>query len=627
MCGIAGILRPQNTSAEEREVRGMLHDIAHRGPDGSGTYVDRQVGLGHVRLSILDLTEAAAQPMASRDGRYVLTYNGEVFNFKHLRRRLEERGVSLKSTGDTEVLLELLAAFGPADVLPQIEGFFAFALWDRQEQTLLLARDRYGIKPLYLRREPDGTVRFASEMRPLLDGGLSPDPQAVAGALLGHGLVNGQPTMFRGIENMRPGHWVRFGAGEPATPVRFFDVIDYVDPSLHAELRTAPEPQVTDRLQQALEESIDYRLVSDAPVACLVSGGIDSSLIAKLAAGRTKNLGLFHADVQHNSERPWAEALARAVDLPLETVSMSNQDFLDNIPITTRHAEIPLIYHANSVPFFLVSRLVARRGFKVVLTGEGSDEFFLGYPMLAIRRYSRWIGNLGSAAQRGFHGLFPRGGKLLWARRGDDASTRLTQLIGRFAEQQMDTEFAAATTHVQGKRDRELTVEALHLLRGHLTTLLHRNDRLGMASGIESRFPFLGRSLAHLAVNLPAHYKIRVVKQFYNVRHPFHMDKWAVRHLASRILDKSLVRRPKKGFPIALANRVDIDAGLFRGGWVADWFGLDHGTVQNLPRLVDRGFLFSLLLLEVWGRVMCRNEPADQMREVLRGQVRLVGGA
>jgi asparagine synthase (glutamine-hydrolysing) len=626
MCGIAGILCPQNDRAEDREVRRMLDAIVHRGPDGSGTYVDRQVGLGHVRLSILDLTEAAAQPMASADGRYVLTYNGEVFNFRHLRRRLEERGLPLRSTGDTEVLLELLAAFGPADVLPQIEGFFAFALWDRQEQTLLLARDRYGIKPLYHRRDADGTVRFASELRPLLDSATPPDPQAVAGALLGRGLVGGETTMFRGVQSMRPGHWVRFASDGQPTSRKFFDVVDYVDAPLHDELRAAPQLQVTERLQQALEESIDFRLVSDAPVACLVSGGIDSSLIAKLAAGRTQNLGLFHADVQHNSERPWAEALARAVDLPLQTVSMSNQDFLDHIPITTRHAEIPLIYHANSVPFFLVSQMVGKQGFKVVLTGEGSDEFFLGYPMLAIRRYSRWVGNLGSSAQRAFHGVFPRGGKLLWPRRGDDSGTRLAQLVRRFEDEQLDAEFEPLVAHIHDRRDRELTLETLRLARGHLTTLLHRNDRLGMAASIESRFPFLGRSLVRLAVNLPARYKIRVVPRFYNVRHPFHMDKWAVRHLAGRILDKKLVRRPKKGFPIALASRVDIDTGLFRDGWVADWFGLPRETVQNLPRLVDRGFLFSLLLLEVWGRVMCRHEPADSVREVLRQQVRLVEG-
>ncbi len=624
MCGIAGILRPQNTEAEDRQVRRMLDEIVHRGPDGSGTYVDRQVGLGHVRLSILDLSAAAAQPMASKDGRYVLTYNGEVFNFRHLRRRLEERGMVLRSTGDTEVLLELLAAFGPADVLPQIEGFFAFALWDRQEQTLLLARDRYGIKPLYHRRDADGTVRFASEMRPLLDSGIAPDPQGVAGSLLGHGLVGGEATLFRGVQSMRPGHWVRFAADGQSTSRRFFDIVDYLDAPLHGELRTLPQAQVMARLQHALEESIDFRLVSDAPVACLVSGGIDSSLIAKLAAGRTKNLGLFHADVQHNSERPWAEALARAVDLPLQTVSMSNQDFLDHIPITTRHAEIPLIYHANSVPFLLLSKLVGKQGFKVVLTGEGSDEFFLGYPMLAIRRYSRWVGNLGSSAQRVFHAAFPRGGKLLWPRHDNDASARLAQLVGRFEDPQMDAEFEPLVAHIQDRRDRELTLETLRLARGHLTTLLHRNDRLGMAASIESRFPFLGRSLVHLAVNLPARYKIRIVPRFYNVRHPFHVDKWAVRDLASRVLDKSLVRRPKKGFPIALASRVDIDAGLFRGGWVADWFGLPQQTVTGLPQLVDRGFLFSLLLLEVWGRVMCRNEPADQVREVLRREVRLV---
>jgi asparagine synthase (glutamine-hydrolysing) len=623
MCGIAGILRPPNIEADERGVRAMLDSIGHRGPDGSGTHVDREVGLGHVRLAILDLSTAAAQPMTSHDGRFVLTYNGEVFNFRILRQRLVDRGMSFRSTGDTEVLLELLAAFGPQDVLPLIEGFFAFALWDSRERTLLIARDRYGIKPLYYRRYADGTIRFASEMHPLLDAGTAPDPSAVAGALLGHGLVAGQTTAFRGIHSMRPGHWIRFGPDGVETGGRFFDVVDYVDPQLHAELRAASEEQVVSRLDQALEESIDFRLVSDAPVACLVSGGIDSSLIAKLAAGRTKNLGLFHADVQHNSERPWAEALARAVDLPLQTVSMSDQDFLDNIPITTWHAEIPLIYHPNSVPFFLVSRLVGKQGFKVVLTGEGSDEFFLGYPMLAIRRYLRWTRNLGGAAQRVLHAAFPRGGRLIWPRRGDEASAQLALMLSRFADQEMDEEFEAATRHMTAPRDRELTLETLRLARGHLTTLLHRNDRLGMASGIESRFPFLGRSLARLAVNLPARYKIRLVPRVYNVRHPFHMDKWAVRRLAERHLEPSLVRRPKKGFPIALANRVGVDPELFN--WVAEWFGLGRATVAELPRRVERGFLFSLLLLEVWGRVMCRQESPDAVREELRRRVRIVG--
>lgn len=624
MCGIAGLLCPPNVSAEERAVRAMLDRIGHRGPDGSGVAVDREVGLGHVRLSILDLSEAAAQPMASHDGRFVLTYNGEVFNFRNLRRRLEERGTTCRSTGDTEVLLELLAAFGPADVLPQIEGFFAFGLWDRQERTLLLARDRYGIKPLYWRQYPDGTVRFASEMGPLLDGAVEPDPLAVQGALLGYGLVAGAETVFRQVRSLLPGQWIRFAPGGVQTSGRFFDVADYVDAELHRELARAPEQEVTERLDRALEESIDFRLVSDAPVACLVSGGIDSSLITKLAAQRSDKLGLFHADVEHNSERPWAERLARACGLPLDVVSMSNQDFLDHVPLTTRHAEIPLIYHANSVPFLLVSQRVGRQGFKVVLTGEGSDEFFLGYPMLAIRRYLRWIGGLGKVTRGAFHRLFPRGAQLLWPDAGKGPGAHLLRLIDRFAQQDDEAEFLARTEHIHSARDRELTVESLHLLRGHLTTLLHRNDRLGMAASIESRFPFLGRTLARLAVNLPARYKIRVVPRFYNVRHPFHMDKWAVRWLAQKHLDKALVNRPKKGFPIALSKRVAIAPELFAGGWTADWFALPGATVANLPQRTDPAFLFSLMLLEVWGRVMCRGEAPDAVREVLRRHVRLV---
>lgn len=624
MCGIAGVVRHSDAPVEKDEIRGMLDRIAHRGPDGSGVHIDRHVGLGHVRLAILDLSDAAAQPMLSHDGRYALTYNGEIFNFREQRKRLEQRGLRLRSTGDTEVLLELLAAFGPEDVLPRLEGFFAFGLWDRAEHSLLLVRDRHGIKPLYYKLAADGSVRFASEMRPLIAADTPPEPHLVSATLLGWGGVTGEATLFRGIRHVEPGRCIRFERGGRRVESSFFQVLDFVDPALQRELAAAPEPEVMARVARAFEESVDYRLVSDAPVACLASGGIDSSLVAAAAARRSKRqLALFHADVEHDSERPFAELLARELDLPLFTVEMSDESFLDHVPATTLHAEIPIIYHANSVPFYLVSRLVSQQGYKVVLTGEGSDEYFLGYPMIAIERYLRGLRRLGGGAQGVFHRAFPRAAGLLWPQRGDANEEGLVRLLFRFERDDLDEEIAPRLAHIANPRDRALTFETLRYLRGHLLTLLHRNDRLGMASGIESRFPFLGLSLARLAVNLPGRYKIRIVPRFFNVRHPFHMDKWAVRWLAARQLPKAIVERPKKGFPISIPERLQVDPAFFQGGSVEEWFGLGRRSVERLPERVGRRFLFSLLLLDVWAALLWREEGVDRVRERLRRHVRI----
>ncbi len=624
MCGIAGILRAPGTQVEEREIGNMLDLLGHRGPDGSGVYMDRHLGLGHVRLAILDLSDQAAQPMRSNDERYVLTFNGEIFNFRELRHRLEERGIRVRSSGDTEVLLELLAAFGVGEILPLLEGFFAFALWDHLDGSLVLARDRHGIKPLYYKLAPDGSVHFASEMKPLIGPDTPPDPYMVSASLLGSGCVAGEPTLFRGIRHIEPGRWLRFDSRGQRSSGCFFGTSDFVDASLYRELAQSSKEEVVRKLADAFEESIDYRLISDAPVACLVSGGIDSSLIAAVAGRRASaNLALYHADVEHNSERPWAEMLARELGLELFSVDVTDEAFLDGIAVTTHHAEIPIIYHANSVPFYLVSKLAAENGIKVVLTGEGSDEYFLGYPRSVIDRYVRPLKRASEGGRALVHRMFPRAGPLLWPHEAHAGIQSLHRLLGRFDSEELRDEIPPRLAHVTSQRDRESQFETLNFVHGHLLTLLHRNDRLGMASGIESRFPFLGHSLARLAVNLPARYKIRATSRFFNVRHPFHMDKWAVRALAERHLPRAIVDRPKKGFPITIAERLVIDSRLFHDGCVQDWFGLGQRAIGKLPERVPPGFLFSLLLVEVWGRLFWHNTAVEEVSDFVRRNVRI----
>jgi asparagine synthase (glutamine-hydrolysing) len=627
MCGIAGWTTPGSGPVDVVPLAAALDRIAHRGPDGRGIWHEPGIALGHVRLAILDLSDRAAQPMQSRDGRYVLTYNGEIFNFRELAPDLERIGVRPSSSGDTAVLLELLAAFGAERVLPRLEGFFAFALWDRRERTLLIARDRHGIKPLHYELNSDGGLRFGSEIKALVPPGAPVDPYLVTATLLGWGSAFGDHTLFPNIRSLPPGHWLRVGRASAAESGAFFEVPNFIDPDFYETLCAESPERVLDRFDRAFERSIDLRLVSDAPLACLASGGVDSSLVISRVARRVgTSLALYHADVAHDSERPFAEAIARDKKLDLVTVEVSDQSFVDNLALATLHTEIPLIYHPNSVPFFLVCRRAARDGIKVVLTGEGSDEYFLGYPHLIIQRAFQPFRKLADTLQDAAHRALPRAAGLLWPRAVDSAFENLRSLLFRFEPELQDERSRAALNHIRSERDRDLGRVSLNLARGHLLTLLHRNDRLGMASGIESRFPFLGYDLVRLAVNLPSAYKIRRVPRWYNERHPFHVDKWIVREIAAREIGRDLAFRPKKGFPVRTANRMRIDPGLFAGGCIPEWFGLSRAALERVTSRPG-AWAYGLLATEVWGRTMQRGESPDAVSELLRRHVRVTEGA
>lgn len=625
MCGIAGILRPDRAPIDSRALGLALDRIAHRGPDGRGLWTEPGIGLGHVRLAILDLSERATQPMQSKDGRFVLTYNGEIFNFRELQPDLERRGVRLESTGDTQVLVELIAAFGAKQVLPRLEGFFAFALWDREERSLLLARDRHGIKPLYYQAVPEGSLRFGSELKALVQPGTPIDLQLVTATLLGWGSSLGSHTLFPGVRSLDPGHWLLVRPGQGVETGAFFQAPDFVDPALYETLLGESDEQVLERFDRAFERSIDLRMISDAPLACLASGGVDSSLvIAKVAKRAGKSLALYHADVEHDSERAFAEAIARQQGLDLVSVEVSDQSFVDHLAVTTLHTEIPLTVHPNSVPFYLVCQRASRDGIKVVLTGEGSDEYFVGYPGIVIERTFRALRLLANSVQSAAHRIAPRAAGLLWPQAGDSAASNVRSLLFRYELEQLDARNARAVQHMRSRQDRELAAICLGFARGHLITLLHRNDRLGMASGIESRFPFLGYDLVSLAVNLPSRFKIRRVPRWYNERHPFHVDKWIVREIAAREVGREFAFRPKKGFPIRTADRMVVEPAFFANGCLAEWFQLSSAALDRaIGRQGGGAWVYSLLATEVWGRLMQRGQTPEQLTEELQRHVRI----
>jgi asparagine synthase (glutamine-hydrolysing) len=371
MCGIAGILMPNAEKVDEELLKAMLELIAHRGPDGSGLHITGGIGLGHVRLAIQDLSDDAAQPMVSQNGRYVISYNGEVYNVSELRNDLSRKHVRLRSTGDTEALLEHISVFGLAATLAKVEGMFALALWDQSDRKLVLARDRHGIKPLYYRVGRE--VRFASEMKALLPQKPVPDASTLNATLLGAGGSWGDRTIFQDVRAVRPGEWLVIRSNGSVDHNSFFKLTDFVDRHLYEELDLLSDEDAIDRVTVALGGSVERRMLSDAPLACLVSGGVDSCIVAALAAQHAPGMKLYHANVLDSSEISAARYLAEKLHLDFRSVDVCDEDILSRLARATYHYEIPLIYHTSSVPFYMVSQLASGDGNKVVLTGVGSD--------------------------------------------------------------------------------------------------------------------------------------------------------------------------------------------------------------------------------------------------------------
>lgn len=576
MCGIAGILGrigPENRAALAR----MSAALAHRGPDGEGTWesppddAGQGVLLAHRRLAILDLSEAGRQPMVDPASGHVLVFNGEIYNFRDLRRGLEAEGQRFDSTGDTAVLLRALALRG-REALPALRGMFAFAAWDPRARSLLLARDPLGIKPLYVARNPDRggdwTVAFASELRALLASGIlgraQLDPRAVA-SVVWNGFVAGPHTAVRGVELLAPGHLVEYAAsGARRASADFWTPPQAAGPA-------ASEAEVED----ALRTSVGLHLESDVPLAVFLSSGVDSSAVANLAqrAARapvhTFTLSFEAADAGLD-EGPYARRIAAAIGTEHHEVVLTEKDFVEGLDAALDSLDQPSFDGLNA---YYLSRAIRDAGFKVALVGTGGDELFGGYPTFrqlprlhAIAAKAEWIPRRlqVAAARAATSGLrLGRGAvppQTRWAklpemveRSGDLLALyqlAYAMFLPAFQRELLLPGFAeplgdGLPAPMRDRLLRELAtsrsaVGAIALLEQRLflgERLLRDNDAVSMAVSLEQRVPLVDRVLFEAVGRLPDATRFEPLGR-----------KALLRRIGLAGLDPALFERPKTGF-------------------------------------------------------------------------------
>lgn len=632
MCGIAGMASASTGRVSREALDRMAGALRHRGPDGYGLYVGRTVGLAHTRLSIIDLA-GGAQPLTNEDGALVITYNGEIYNYVELRKELASLGHVFKTGTDTEVLVHGYEEWGAA-LLGRLNGQFAFALYDRRTESVFLARDRFGVRPLFVATVGD-TLVFGSEVKALLASGVlraEVDPEGLDEVFTFWG-ARAPRTPFRGVRQLEPGTFAIWADGRLRTS-RYY-APDYPEAS-------SEDPNTLERLDELMRTGVAYRMRADVPVGAYLSGGLDSSITSALAAGMSphtlRTFSVAFRDPQFD-ERAYQLRLADALGTMHAAEEIGAADIAAVFPDVVRHAETPLVRTAPA-PLYLLAKLARERGITVVLTGEGSDELFLGYDLfkeVEVRLFclrqpnSTWrprlldrlYAYLGASGRTGdfwrrfflesgspddpLFSHLPRFGLTSWIKDFYSAEHRMS--VGGYdaletLRQSLPDEFPRWTPLA-----RAAYLEMTTLLPSYL--LSSQGDRMAMAFGVEGRFPFLDHRLFEFAASLPSRSKLRGLR-----------EKDVLRRWAADFLPDELARRPKQPYRAPdvpaffgphqpeyveelLAPKAIEEAGIFDPAIVS-------GLVRRCRSGRASGFrenqaLVAILSTQLWHQQFCAN--------------------
>ena len=637
MCGIAGMLAFESgaTRVTEPVVTAMRETLRHRGPNGGATWVDAEgrVGLGHRRLSIIDLADRAAQPMANEDGSLRIIFNGEIYNHADLRRELSQSGRHHWSTdhSDTEVILHGFEEWG-IDVIHRLRGMFAFALWDQRAKALWLVRDRIGIKPLYYSLDRE-RLTFASEIKALLT--VPGQRRAVHEEALFHYLsfltTPGTQTLFDGVMKMAPGTWLRVGHDGSTTLKRYWDVWDAAGP-----MQAGTDQQLGEQILAKLRESVRLRKVSDVPVGVFLSGGVDSSTNAALFAEgesrpvRTFSIGYDRDYAGYANELHFARSMAERIHADHHERRLTRDDVIEFLPHMVHLQDEP-IADPVCVPVYYVAKLARDSETTVCQLGEGADEMFIGYPnwLQALERQEyddlpvpRLAKGLGAAALKaaGYDHAWQyeylrrgsRGEPLFWGGAESFADSEKRKLLSprlRSAFRNLTSWDALAPIHAdflsKAHETSNLNWMSYVDLRLRLPELLlMRVDKMTMGVGLEARVPFLDHEFVTLAMSIPSARKVPGGRLK-------HLLKTAVRD----VIPTELIERRKQGFGVPVD---DLFAGRLADIATRELtrFSRDSGLIDldaalHLVRSGQGSKTWYLLNLAMWWRHFIAQEPVD----------------
>jgi len=567
MCGIAGIVNYRGAPVAPPVLQAMTDAIAHRGPDGEGHWIEGGVGFGHRRLAIIDLSPLAHQPMMSRNNRYVLSYNGEIYNFRELRTELDAMGYSFRSQSDSEILLTAWAAWG-TKALNRLNGMFAFAIWDRIEKTLTLARDRYGIKPLYISETPQG-LTFGSEQKAILarpGTSVSVDREALLEYFTFQNLLTNR-TLVEGITLMPAGHYAVLDMREDNPRLKSTQYWDFkfTNPSEKIDPR-----EYIEELDRLFTQAVNRQLVTDVELGSYLSGGMDSGSITAVAAQAIPDLKTFTCGFDLSSasgielafdERVAAEAMSARFRTEHYEIVLKAGDMERCLPRLAYHLEEPRV--GQSYPNFYAAQL-ASKFVKVVMSGAGGDELFGGYPW---RYYRAVVCDDFDDYVDQYYGFWQRlvNNKDLhrmFAPIKGDVENVCTRGIFREVFKGQGTAPETPEDYI----NHSLYFEAKTFLHG----LFVVEDKLSMAHGLETRVPFMDNDLVDFAMSCPVSLKLNnlaeVVRQDENepgdkVKKYFQKTsdgKQILRDVMSRHIPDSITKAPKQGFS-------SPDASWFKG--------------------------------------------------------------
>jgi len=617
MCGIGGIVNFNDERLDYGLLQSMIRVMRHRGPDGEGIFSDRHVVLGHVRLSIIDVA-GSKQPLSNEDESVWVTFNGEIYNFAELRSDLISRGHVFRTKGDTEILAHLYEDYGE-QMFQYLQGMFAFGIWDKKKQELLIARDRLGIKPLYYCQQ-DGNFIFASEPKAILQHpsyDASPDPESIWHYMT-YRSVPSPSTLFKGIKKLRPGNLLVLNEKSLSEKCYWDIALVAEQDKIYCQKNCG---EYVDEAESLLLKSVKRRLISDVPLGAFLSGGIDSSLIVAMmhkltnAPVKTYSVGFKNFPA---SELSYARSVAERFNTDHHELVLEEECFADNLEKLTWMRDSPLSERSD-IPLHLLADM-ANSSVKVLLSGEGSDELFAGYPKYAYDRFAPLVYFFPKFMIQGVSRLLPsRFRKVEIAFRSlceRDTADRWSQWFAPFTSKEKQVLFNTSITTENPIKQYINDTNGYSPLDTMLyadcklwlpENLLERGDRMTMAASVEGRVPFLDHEFVEFAFKQSKQVKLRGFTR-----------KWLIKEVARKYLPAEIVDRRKIGFEVPLAQwfrgklrEMCYDRICNKNGLASELF-----SRKELEKILDDhcscrkdNFLkiWTLLGISIWNDLFCAN--------------------